>query len=225
LTSRFLAQSDEQKEGLLDLSFNIDTGALAPGMLSMLYNAEKQYPTKAIPGYTKEEITQIHKLVSHYGPNAVEEAISKFVESMNRRFKRDSLSLDQYYHALEKEMKESLMRTGISDKLIQERQEKIAMIPEELSAKKKDLLNKYSIKVSFTPVAALAVTTSCVKVFITLISGRQKKKFSMIYNPVTKQMDPMVCQSCGMSTFSLGLCANLHLNCSACLEKGCTCCK
>lgn len=225
LISRFLAQSDEQKEGLLDLSFNIDTGALAPGMLQMLYNAEKQFQTKTIQGYTKEEITRIHELVSRYGPDAVEEAISKFVKSMNRRFKRDSLSLDQYYHALEKEMQESLSRTGISDKLIQEREEKNAMLPEELSVKKKDLLNKYSIKVSFTPVAALAVTTPCVKVFITLISGRQKKKISMIYNPVTKQMDPMVCQSCGMSTFSLGLCGNLHLNCSTCLGKGCKCCQ
>jgi len=224
LTSKFLAQSDEQKEGLLDFSFNIDTGALAPGMLSMLGNAEKKYQTKSIQGYTKKEITQIHGLVSRYGPDAVEEELSKFVQSMNRRFRRDSLSLDEYYHALEKEMKESLSRTGISDKLIRERQAKIAMIPGELSAKKSDLLNKYSIKVSFTPVAALAVTTPCVKVFITLISGRQKKKFSMIYNPVTKQMDPMVCKSCGASTFSLGLCRNLHLNCTACLGQ-CTCCQ
>jgi hypothetical protein len=143
---------------------------------------------------------------------------------MNRRFKRDALRLDEYYHALEKEMEESLTRTGISDKLIRERQAKIAMVPDELSAKKKDLLNKYSIKVSFTPVAALAVTTPCMKVFITLISGRQTKKVSMIYNPVTKQMDPMVCQSCGMSTYALGLCGKLHINCAACLEQGCSLC-
>ena len=43
LTSRFLAQSDEQKEGLLDFAINMDTGALAPGMMQMLYNAEKEY--------------------------------------------------------------------------------------------------------------------------------------------------------------------------------------
>jgi hypothetical protein len=224
LTSRFLAQSDEQKQGLLDFSINMDTGALAPGMHSMLFNAEKQFHTKTIQRYTKEEIARIHELVSRHGPEAVEQMLSKFIKSMNRRFQRDTLSLDQYYDALEKEMKESLMRTGISDKLIQERQAKIAMIPDELSAKKKDLLNKYSIKISFTPVAALAVTTPCVKVFVTLISGRQKKKMSMTYNPVTKQMDPMVCHSCGMSTYALGLCKNLHTNCAACLEQGCSLC-
>jgi hypothetical protein len=224
LTTRFLAQSDEQKEGLLDFSFNIDTGALAPGMLSLLVNAEKEYQTKIVQGYTKAEISRIHELVSRYGPDVIDQELSNFVQSMNRRFKRDSLSLDEYYQALEKEMKESLSRTGISDKLIQDRQAKIDLLPGELSAKKKDLLNKYSIKVSFTPVAAMAVTTPCVKVFITIVSGRQKKKFSMIYNPVTKQMDPMVCQSCGQSTFSLGVCKNLHLNCTTCLDGSCTCC-
>ncbi|WP_457551026.1 hypothetical protein [Desulfobacula sp.] len=225
LTSRFLAQSDEQKEGLLDFSFNLDTGALAPGMHKMLVNAEKEYQTKTIQKYTEKEIIQIHEWVSRYGPDAVEEGISKFVQSMNRRFNRDSLSLDQYYQALEKEMKESLSRTGISDKLKQEREAKIALIPDELGSKKKDLLNKYSIKVSFSPVAVLAVTTPCVKVFISLISGRKKKKISMIYNPVTKSMDPMVCQSCGTSTYSLGVCRKMHLNCISCLGQSCSLCQ
>ncbi len=224
LTCRFLAQSDEQKQGLVDFSVNMDTGALAPGMLPRLGHAEKEYQTKPTPGYTHEEITRIHELVRCYGPDAVEEELAQFVQSMNRRFQRDSASLGEYYHALEKEMKESLSRTGISDKLIQEREAKIALLPNELALKKRDLLNKYSIKVSFFPVAALAITTPCVKVFATLVSGRQQKKFSMIYNPVTKQMDPLVCHSCGASTFSLGLCKNLHLNCISCLGKGCTCC-
>jgi len=129
------------------------------------------------------------------------------------------------YDDLEKEMKESLLRTGISDKLIQERKAKIAMIPDEHAAKKKDLLNKYSIRVSFVPVATLAVRTPCVKVFATLVSGHQKSNGSMMYNPVTKQMDPMVCQSCGMSMYSLGLCKNMHLNCITCLNQGCTLCQ
>ncbi|CCK80410.1 hypothetical protein [Desulfobacula toluolica] len=224
LTCRFLAQSDEQKEGLLDFSFNIDTGALAPGMIDMIPSIEKEYQVKNGHGYTKKEIQHIHELINLYGPDAIEHELIEFKQSMNRRFKRDSLSLDEYYSALEKEMKESLLRTGISDKLTQEREAKIDMIPDELSAKKKDLLNKYSIKIDITPVAALAVTTPCVKVFVTLICGHQKKDVFMIYNPVTKQIDPMVCQSCGTSMYSLGLCKNMHLNCAKCLDQGCNMC-
>ncbi|MBU1194570.1 MAG: hypothetical protein KKE62_12530 [Proteobacteria bacterium] len=225
LTCKFLAQSDEQKEGLMDFSFNMDTGTLASGMLKMLPGIEKEYQVKDFGGYTKEEIRRIHELVNLYSPDILDGDLSEFRQSMNRRFKRDYSSLDAYYMALEKEMQESLLRTGISDRLIQEREAKIAMIPDELAAKKKDLLNKYSIRISITPVAALEVVTPCVKVFVTLVSGHRKKNIFMMYNPVTKQMDPMVCQSCGKSMFSLGLCKNMHLNCTTCLDHGCAFCQ
>ncbi|HKK90606.1 MAG TPA: hypothetical protein VJ936_04350, partial [Desulfobacteraceae bacterium] len=63
----------------------------------------------------------------------------------------------------------------------------------------------------------LAITTPCVKVLVSLASGRQKKDISIIYNPVTKKMDPMVCSSCGNSTYSLGPDENLALCCTNCL--------
>lgn len=38
-------------------------------------------------------IARIHDLVSHHGPDAVEEMLSEFIKSMNRRFQRDALNL------------------------------------------------------------------------------------------------------------------------------------
>ncbi len=224
VTCRILAQSDEQKQGLFDFSFNIDTGAVIPGMSWMMSGIEKEFDTINIHRYSETEIKRIHELVSIYGPEAVEGEFDDFIHSMNRRFKRDSSSLDKYYGALKKEMEESLLRTGLSDKLIQERQSKIAMIPDELAAKKRDLLNKYSIKISFTPIAVLSIITPCVKVFASLISGHDKREISLIYNTVTKQIDPMVCQSCGRSTYSIGMCRNMHLNCTTCFNQGCRIC-
>ena len=224
VTCMILAQSDEQKQGLFDFSFNIDTGAVIPDMSEMMTGIEKEFDTINVHRYSENQIRHIHELVSIYGPEAVEGEFDNFIHSMNRRFKRDSLSLDRYYEALKKEMEESLLRTGLSDKLIQERQSKIDMIPHELAAKKKDLLNKYSIKIGFTPIAALSITCPCVKVFASLISGHDKHEISMIYNPVTKRFDPMVCKSCGMSTYSIGVCRNMHLNCTACLNRGCRFC-
>jgi len=223
LTCRFRAQSDELKEGLLDICFNLDTGAVISNMAEAISLVQKEYPAISPRGCTKKEIEKIHELVSRYGPEMIEHKLSFFVESMNRRFKRDAASLDEYYAALEKEMAASLARGGISDRLILERKEKIAMVPDELTAKKKDLLNKYSITINFRPVAALALTSPCVTVFIKLMSGRKKSNITMTYNPVTKKMDPMVCRSCGMSTYVLGCCPNMHVNCLSCIEQGGQC--
>jgi len=221
LTCRFTAQSDEMKQGLVDICFNLDAGGIVPDMAKGLSHIQKQFSTGSVRRCTEKEIENIHRVVSRYGKQMLEDRLSTFIDSMNRRFKRDAASLDEYYGAVEKEMKESLDRSGLSHRLVQERKEKIAMIPGELSAKKKDLLNKYSVQIDFKPVAALYLTSPCVTVFARLISGRRKTEISLTYNPVTKKMDPVVCRSCGTSTYSIGCCPNLHINCPACLEKGC----
>lgn len=224
LTSLYKAQSDELKEGLLDLCFNLDTGGLVPDMVKSLTHVQTQYPAQGMQACSGKEIQTIHDLITRQGPELVKEALSDFVQSMNRRFRRDAKSLEDYYNGLAMEMKTGLSRTGLSERLVREREEKIALIPAELSAKKQDLLNKYSIRVDFSPVAALAITTPCVKVFAELMSGRQKTSVSMIYNPVTKDMDPVVCRSCGTSSYFLNCCDKMHMNCRACMTKGCTLC-
>jgi hypothetical protein len=64
---------------------------------------------------------------------------------MNRRFARDAKSLDAYYHALAQEMAASLNRANVSEALKADRKEKIAMIPEELAAKKKRITSTRTV--------------------------------------------------------------------------------
>lgn len=217
LTCRYLAQSDEQKQGLVDFAVNLETMSLIPDMPKMMDNAEKHYLFEKITGFSHHKIRRIRGIVESLGPSAVEEELEPFKRSMNRRYKRDSTSLATYYAALEKEMAESLERTGLSEKVVREREAKIAMLPQELAAKKKDLLNKYTIKLGFSPAAALLVSTPCVRVSVTLFSGRSTKTFPVIYNPVTKQLDPLVCSRCGASTYTAGLSDSLDLCCPDCL--------
>ena len=216
LTCRYLAQSDEQKEGLVDLAVNLDTGAVVPGMMDNLSIAEKKYKKTISHDFSQEKVNRVIKLVELYVSDGVEQALSDFKKSMNRRFQRDAASLEEYYQALGREMAESLDRSGLSDKLRQERREKIALIPDELAAKQQDLLNKYSIRVKIFPAAVMAISTPAVKVMFKAVSGRMKKDVALIYNPVTKQMDPLVCDICGQSMYRIGFTSDLKLVCGAC---------
>ncbi|MGD9823325.1 hypothetical protein [Desulfobacter sp.] len=217
LTCRYTAQSDEIKQGLVEICVNLDTGVVIPDMARGLAHVQKEFSVKKARGLNEKEIEAIRTVVSRYGQNLVEDRLASFVDSMNRRFQRDTASLDAYYQALETEMRQNLSRTGLSQDLVREREEKIAMIPAELAAKKKDLLNKYGIGIDFKPAAALYLTSACVTVFARLISGRSHTDFTLTYNPVTKDMDPVACQSCGAGTYGLGLCSSLHINCPSCL--------
>ena len=72
-------------------------------------------------------------------------------------------------------MEASLGRSGVSDHLIQDRKQKIALLPEELARKKDDLLQKYSIQVKVTPCAALFIRTPAVRVLFEMHITEEKK--------------------------------------------------
>lgn len=220
LTCRFLAQSDEQKEGLIPLAFNLETGAPVGDLEAMLDATEKEFaPDGACSPLEAVKIDAITQWVKRQAPNLVEARIQPFRDSMNRRFSRDVANLEAYYAESKQEMTENLGRSGLSEQLIQERKEKIALIPEEMAKKKDDLFKKYSIKVRLELSGAMLIRTPAVKLFCKATIGRRKKAFTLFYNPIDKSLDPLVCNGCGCGTVYVHFCDRLHLLCPGCVKR------
>ena len=225
LTCKYLAQSDEQKEGLIKLIFNLETGARIADMEQNIGLAVSEFQSKEKPvGWQDEKVKKIIEWVECHIKADLTEEIALFRDSMNRRLRRDAASLEEYYSALKQEMKASLERPGLSAQLIQERQEKIGLLPDELARKTDDLLKKYSIRVNIKLSGAMLFKTPAVKVLYRVSVGRKQQRLSMTYNPANKFLDPQVCQSCGLSTFSVHFCRHLHLLCPECKDQ-CPVCK
>jgi len=219
LTCRYTAQSDEQKQGLISLVFNLETGAHIPHMAELLSSVGKNFIPLQKPIWKDGQLESIMARIKEQSKEILMDELNSFHETMTRRFRRDVANLKEYYHALEKEMEKSLERPGLSEDLIKERREKIGLLPDELERKRDDLFKKYSIKVKVEPCAAMLINTPAVKVLYNISIGRSRKNVSLIYNPVTKAMDPLVCQGCGKSITSVYFCNQLHLLCSMCSEK------
>lgn len=225
LACTYLAQSDEQKEGFIKLIFNLESGARIADMEQNMGLAVSGFQTKEKPiSWGKEKILKIIKWVGCHIEADLAEEIAPFRDSMNRRLRRDVASLEEYYTDLEQEMKASLERPGLSAQLIQERQEKMGLLPDELARKTDDLLKKYSIRVNIKLCGAMLIRTPAVKVLYRVSVGRKQQRLSMIYNPANKSLDPQVCRGCGLSTFSVHFCRHLHLLCPNCKEQ-CPVCK
>jgi hypothetical protein len=219
LACRYVARSDEQKEGLISFFFHFDTGALIPRGLDMTVNATTE--TAPLPDASKDndKWDRIIKTISRESLGLIAEEIRDFRESMDRRLRRDSKNLEEYYETLKKEMESSLGRAGLSDRLVQDRKEKIDLLPEELAKKKEDLLQKYSIRVKVIPCAALFIRTQAVRILCDLHIGREKRPLSLTYNPVTKALDPLVCEGCGGSATTVSFCLRRHALCPHCSEN------
>jgi hypothetical protein len=219
LNCRYLAQSDEQKEGRFDLAVNLDSKALIPEMTSDFAGIDKEFKKTGTTEFSETIQTRVGRLVQLYGKAAMDRETAAFKNSMNRRFARDAKSLDDYYHALAQEMSASMERANVSDALKADRKQKIAMIPEELTAKKKDLLNKYRIRITISLAGAMLVSAPAVKLLFTTLIGRKRKTLSLIYNPVTKKIDPLVCESCHQSIYQVTFGKDLGILCYPCHEK------
>ena len=220
LTCRYLAQSDEQKEGLVALPFNLETGAAVSEMGRMFDAVERTFETDSEQTFLGDDkIKAILTWTQRQAGKVLEKEIASFQDSMNRRFRRDVANLEEYYEDLRKEMEDSLKRPGISDQLMADRKAKISLIPEELERKKADLFKKYSIRVKLEFCGGIQIRTPAVKILYQTSCGRKQKQLSMIYNPVTKSMDPLVCDGCGDSTFNIRFCDHLHILCPACGAK------
>jgi hypothetical protein len=220
LTCRYQAQSDEQKEGLVALTFNLETGAAVSEMGRMFDTVERTFETDSVQTWIGDDkIKAILTWVQRQAGKVLERKIEPFQDSMNRRFRRDVANLEEYYEDLKKEMEKSLKRPGISDQLMSDRKAKISLIPDELARKKADLFKKYSIRVKLYLCGGIQIRTPAVKILYQTSFGRKQKQLSMIYNPVTKSMDPLVCDGCGDSTFNIRFCDHLHILCPSCGTK------
>ena len=219
LTCRYMAQSDEQKQGLVSFVFNLETGAYIPHMADLFSAAGKNFTSLQKPIWKDGQLEMVMKCIKEQSKGILMDELNSFHETMTRRFRRDVANLEEYYHALEKEMEKNLERPRLSEELIKERREKISLLPNELERKRDDLFKKYSIKVNVEPCAVMLINTPAVKVLYNIFIKRTRKNISLIYNPVTKALDPLVCQGCGKSITNIYFCNHLHLLCSMCSEK------
>jgi len=219
LNCRYVAQSDEQKQGLLSVVVNYETGSLIPDMEDAVSITAKSFETSLQPIREDGKLQEIFKRIKDQSEGMLAAELRSFRESMNRRFRRDAVHLREYYSALKVEMEKSLERPGLSDELIKDRREKIALLPHELATKTDDLFKKYSIKVTIVPCAAMLINTPAVRVLYRVSVGRSQKTLPLLYNPVTRLMDPLVCQGCGKSVTSIYFCNHLHVLCSRCHER------
>ncbi len=202
LYCHYLAQSDEQKEGLIPLAYNrntlVDVSAMTDAMTGIDMDFGERAAAIALSG---GELREIENLVHGSATAVLAEELRDFEASMNRRYRRDVKNLGEYYGALEREMKNSLARGGQSEQLIAERREKMALLPAELAAKTEDLYKKYSISISLRLGGAMLLRSPVVMVLLRVSVGRKKENIQLHYNPVLKTIEPLRCENCRQATY------------------------
>jgi len=121
-----------------------------------------------------------------------------------------------YYRSLEQEMRDNLENPNLSDRARQDRQAKIESLPAEQTGKIDDLHKKYTVRVRLRLAAAMLVNSPSRKIVCKMSRGKSTGQLFLIYNPVTRSIDPPACSGCGKPVSHVHLNADLASECLEC---------
>ncbi len=151
-----------------------------------------------------------------------EEKLIDFIKSMRRRLRRDVKNTREYYEALRKEMEASFSHHNLSEAQRDERIAKIEDLPREMARKIEDLQQKYKIQVRLRGCAALRFLVNVVHIMVEIRFRKQTRTIPLIWNPISRRLDPLVCERCCETTRSVHPReedSRIRLLCPSCNQK------
>ena len=201
ITSRYVALSDERKEGLKRLAFHESSGAIVEGFDDSIIDFECTYYRQGhLPPQFSPRIGLSLNTVLKSLQGRIELELEPFLDSMRRRLHRDVTNTREYYQSLAEEMRTSLAHPNLSDAQRMERQQKIDNLPSEADRKTADLQHKYDTRIQIRACAGERYLVDVAQLLLTIIYRKATRTLPVFYNPVTRRIDPLVCEACKKTT-------------------------
>jgi hypothetical protein len=223
LICHYVALSDERKEGLLKLGLHEDSGAVIPVLADLWEEARPRFfPADKVPPHFPANLEPALARGMEQARAAVAAELADFFTSMRRRLGRDVKNTREYYEALRLEMEAGLSHPNLAEPQRQERLAKIAGLAPEMARKIADLEQKYQVRVTVSACAALRLLVDVVYLLLELEFRRQRRSLRVIWNPLTRSLDPLVCEHCHHTidrVYPTVRSSAVHLRCLTCSQK------
>jgi hypothetical protein len=218
---KYVALSDERREGLFSLLANELNGSVQPltdDLISIFEEFKESDQNSRQPG---EEDVKALRAASKAASILVQEELYPFIHSLEKRLNRDIRRIFDYYEALKSEtrkaMEDHLEKNGQGEKRLPE---KLDAIDAEKEWKVRDLISKYAMNVRIEPVSAIGIETETPVFWININRRLSSKLFPVTFNPLNRRMDPLPCEACFYPRGGYYICDDkLHIICSSCFKK------
>ncbi len=204
LACHYVALSDERREGLVEVGIHEGSGALVPAMVNLWPEHHPEFfPIGKVPPHFPVHLDQALAAGMQSAKGLARDGLADFLASMQRRLQRDVVNTREYYQALSLEMKTSLAHPNLTEGQRQERTAKIEDLPREMDRKIQDLEQKYQVRVTVSACTALRLLVDVVQLMVELTYRKSRRSLRLLYNPVTRHLDPLVCEHCRQTTIRL----------------------
>jgi len=223
LMCRTTALSDERREGLVQVGVQEQTGVLVPDLVELWREARPEFFAEGnVPPHFSDAVEPAIAAGMRGAEVLLRGELQDFLASMRRRLRRDVRNTREYYEALRTEMEASLAHPNLTESQREDRMAKIRDLPLEMERKIEDLEQKYQVRVTISAGAAVRLLVDVVQVMVDLRYRKAARSLSLIWNPLTRRLDPLRCEQCGQTTTRIhpsGRDTQIRLLCHPCSRK------
>ncbi len=244
LAFRYTALSDEKREGLLWLGFNLATGAVLDEIVVRLRQVAAGEPQWQAPGPELCQATEggwepktlqsrVRLLLEHRGRLELE----AFMAAARRRLERDRSRVHAYHNDLwTVSMKRLSALDGVEGNKAQADREReklrMAAIEREYHAKLDDLRHNYATRVVVEWVQALELLVPVHRCEVLIRRRKGERRIQLDWHPLVRLMEPPPCDwGLGLGRTRLVCDDRLHLTdpagqepCPSCAKPWCRAC-
>ena len=222
LNFKYVAVSDEKKEGLLRATINTHTLGAVPALASQLAWTS-HHEGEGHTGLASQPFVQVYAAARRQVQLALRHELADFRRRLHRRLQRDIVRLNGYYQSLIDEIHGKIARRQLEGKEREAQEARMHATELERNRKIADAHVKYAIKVEVEPLGLLRINLPAVVVTAELRCRKLSREAALIWNPLLKEFEAAPCAGCGAGIYSIQLCEEkLHMLCRACSScEGC----
>ena len=221
--SKYSAISDDRQEGIVgcfinELNFSVQKATLET--LDLI-----AYEQQVSTGQAEREASEkVLKALWQAQLKIVQETLTDFLISTERRMNRDIRRVHEYYQTLIHEHRQALAKKLAAQEEKERTESKIEAVERELKGKVQDLVKKFSIDLQLEPISFIRIKTMSPIFWLSVKRRKEARQFPLTYNPVVKSLDPLPCEACFYPRKGYYVCDDsLHILCRECFSPCARC--
>jgi hypothetical protein len=196
---RLTALSDEKREGVIKLGFNLANGSTIDAFADELISAALLATGVAgmPPGPLPPDWTpaQLKSRATRALPERVRAHLSPFLKGMHRRLERDLARVHDYFSDLRAESLLRLQKQLAATETEPARERlRLEAIAREYEAKVVDLRQKYALRVDVEWIQTLEIVMPVRRVELLIRRRKGERKVTLDWNPLARKLDVPPCE-------------------------------
>jgi len=225
---KYVALSDEKKEGIFSLLINEQNLSTSPLNANVTAFWEDLKEPKEILARS-EGISKSLQAGFSAASLIVKEEFEPFIKSLERRLNRDIIRVFEYYETLKGEIHKAFEKKFFSGRDSPEAQSeeerkvlsgKLDAVEGEKRWKIQDLVSKYALNIRIEPVCIIDIETESLVFWLEIKRRLSSRTFPLSYNPLLRKVDSLPCEGCFHPRGTYYLCdEKLHILCATCFRK------